>query len=643
MDADVPVKESVYVSIKTAEGELFAHRKNRDLYWEALVQAAKNNFEGAKKIVEALQSENYLALFPAWKPAQPKNIDDFFDKLFLTTVWNDPMTLSYLGIFESIGIREHNGYLTDISPKAMQRDLQSSKESLETIHKYSAGSMSLDQATSFKIFSWKLEHAVKGEEFLFHDYVIHQMHGAVQNITATFLLMHKLEVPEDVDLYVARLARIPDYFNKAIETVEYQKQNGIVPPRFALEKVVSMIAKFIAMAPEENIFYTHLAAHAAQIQGIPLEQQLAKAKTVLKDKVYPSYQMVQQYLTKLLASAQTNHGVWALPKGDAYYAHVLQYHTTTNMTPAEIHELGLKEVKRIQDEMRNILASEGLMDPDREVGELVAELAKRDDFYFPNTEEGRQSCMERFEAILDRCREKLWPLFDIKPKTKVVLKAVPKHEEEGSAGAYYYPPSIDGSRPGAFYVNLRNMSELPKNRMETLAIHEAEPGHHFQCAIENEMDIPALRKVGHFTAYTEGWALYAEKLAYEQGFYSTSFDKLGHLQDELLRAVRLVVDTGIHMKRWTREQAIAYMAKTLGDPGGHTVTEIERYFVMPGQACAYKVGQLKILALRQTAKDKLGDKFDIREFHNVVLKVGSVPLTVLEDAVDSYIREKLKS
>lgn len=638
---DIPQKEAAHVSNRVISDELFAGRRNHDLYWEALVQAAKNNKERAIKLVNALESETSSILAPAWKVSQPQQIDDFFDKLFLTTLFHDPITLSYLGLFESIGIREHNAFLTDISPKAMLRDLKNLKECLATLRTYSIDHLSPSQAASFKIFSWKLEHAVQGEEFLFHDYVIHQMHGAIQNLTTTFLLLHKLEVPEDVDHYIARLNRIPDYLKQAVETVEYQKQKGITPPRFALEKAVRMIDKFIGMPPEDNVFYTHLAKESEQIKGVPLERQLAKAKMVMKEKVYPAYRLIQGYLTNLLESVKDNNGVWALPNGDAYYAHVLKHHTTTNLTAEEIHELGLKEVKRIQDEMRGILVAEGLMTPDREVGELVAEIAKRDDFYYPNTEEGRADCLAHFGLILERCREKLWPLFDLKPNTRVVLKPVPKHEEEGAAAAYYYPASIDGSRPGAFYVNLRNMKELPKNRMETLAIHEAEPGHHFQCSIEKDMDIPALRKIGHFTAYTEGWALYVEKLAYEQQFYSTPFDKLGHLQDELLRAVRLVVDTGIHMKRWTREQAISYMEKATGDRGGNTVTEIERYFVYPGQACAYKVGQLKILELRQKAKDRLGEKFDIREFHNVILKMGSVPLTVLEEAIENYIRDTL--
>lgn len=641
---NIPVSDVPYVSVEKIDTSvLFADRENTDLYWEALVQAAKNNKEEAKKIVTGLKLKSYPVISFPWKESQPQNIEAFFDKLFLSTVYRDPLTLTFLGLFESVGIREHNAFLTDISPKAMRRNLEEQKVGWATLQKYSLEELAPAQAVSYKIFSWKLRHVVEGEKFLFHEYFINQMEGVVQHLTAAFLLLHKLEVAEDVDYYLVRLGKIPDHFKQAIETIEHQKEKGIVPPRFAIEKVINTITQFIEVPPEKNVFYMHLEEQIKQIKDINRDQKLKGAKNVIKEKVYPAYQMLKTHLTKLLKIAKTNHGVWALPNGDAYYAYMLKHHTTTDLTAEEIHHLGLKEVKRIQEEMRLVLKEQGIIDESKEVGELVAKVGKEGRFYYPNTDQGRKECLAQFEAILERCRKHLWPLFDLKPQSKVVLKAVPKHEEEGASGAYYYPASIDGSRPGAFYVNLRNLNELPKYRMETLAIHEAEPGHHFQCAIENEMDIPALRKVGHYTAYTEGWALYAEKLAYEQGFYSTSFDKLGHLRDELLRAVRLVVDTGIHKKQWSREQAIKYMEKITGDAHDSIVTEIERYFVFPGQACSYKIGQLKILDLRQKAKDRLKDRFDIRAFHNVILKLGSVPLSVLEEAVEEYIKKVVPS
>jgi len=322
---------------------------------------------------------------------------------------------------------------------------------------------------------------------------------------------------------------------------------------------------------------------------------------------------------------------------------MLKGQTTTDMTPDEIHVLGLQEVAKIHAHMREVLAREGLDDPDKGIFELLQVVSQDGRFYYPNTEEGRTQCIADFESILERSRRELGHLFGLKPQTSVAVYRIPAHEENGAAGAYYARPSFDGARGGQFRVNLRDMAEMPTYSMETLAIHEGEPGHHFQIAIQTEADIPILRKLGSYVAHAEGWALYAEKLAYEHGFYSSSFAQLGHLLDELLRAVRLVIDTGIHHKRWTREYAIDYMQEVTGFHRNSVITEVERYFVLPGQACGYKIGQLKLLELRKRAQDALGDQFDIRAFHDLILRTASVPLMVLEDVVNRYIKETLSA
>jgi uncharacterized protein (DUF885 family) len=357
--------------------------------------------------------------------------------------------------------------------------------------------------------------------------------------------------------------------------------------------------------------------------------------------VYPAYQSLKNWLTELLKISSTNNGVWALPDGDEYYAYMLHRRTTTNLLANEIYQLGLQEVERIHKEIKKILIEEIGMDVERPIGTLMQEIAQDPQFYYANTDEGRAACLADFKFILERSRRELAHLFDLKPHAEVAILQVPAYEEEGSSGAYYIAPSIDGSRTGTFFANLRDMREIPKYQMETLAIHEAEPGHHFQFALQYQMDIPILRKLGHYTAYCEGWALYVEKLAYEHGFYSSPFARLGHFQDELLRAVRLVVDTGIHHKRWSREEAIQYMQEMTGYHQNTVTTEVERYFALPGQACAYKIGQLKIFSLRQQAQEALGARFDIREFHNAVLQLGSVPLIVLEEAIGSYINRNM--
>jgi uncharacterized protein (DUF885 family) len=405
--------------------------------------------------------------------------------------------------------------------------------------------------------------------------------------------------------------------------LEYQKKLGIVPPRFAIEKSRNIISQFTQIPLDEHPFVTRV--QDTRVYG--------KVKEVMENQVNPAYVLLNQYLEKLLTVATTNNGVWALPNGDAYYDYILKSHTTSDFGPEEVHLLGLAEVEKIQKEMRGLFKQEGLDDPAKTVGQMMRELGKDPQFFYPDTAEGKNQCLQDFEAILARSKKELWPLFGLHPDHAVEIKPVPPEEADSAPAAYYMLPSLDGSRPGVFYINLSNMQNVPKYRMETLAVHEAEPGHHFQLTIQSHLPIPVLRKMSGFTAYTEGWALYVEKLAYEQGFYSSSFQKLGHLQDELLRAVRLVVDTGIHWKKWSREEALTYMMNQTGYTSDMAVPEIERYFVLPGQACAYKIGQIKILELRAKQRKALGDAFELKTFHDQVLKEGALPLSVLEKTV----------
>jgi len=614
---------------------LFANKPNADLYWKALLQIAKNNKEEALKIVAAIKSN---APAPTTQE-QADPFDAFFDELFIASVHKDPERLTDLGLFESIGIHEHNAHLNDVSQEAIRADVQKAQEQLHRLKQFSYKNLSSEQKVSHKMFHWLLTHTVAGEPFLFHDYKVNQMFGTLLNQTILFTQFHPLKTAEDVEHYLTRLSRIPEQLQQTISLLEHQLKNSIKPPLFTIIKVKNMLQKLMPQPATDHVFYKNLAGHVEKIDMHDKDKALTRTEAVLQNQIYPAYQSLLEFFTKLHDQTDTNHGVWALPAGDDYYAHMLKQHTTTDLSPDQIHELGLKEVEKIHTEMRAILAREGITDPNKTAIELFNSIANDPRFFYPETDEGRKQCLADYYAILDRCRTELYPLFDLKPKSSVKVSPVPKHEEEGAPGAYYFPPSMDGSRPGTFFANLRSMKETPKYGMETLTIHEGEPGHHFQVALQQESDMHIMRKIpAHYTAYLEGWALYAEKLAYEQDFYSSSFAQIGHLQGELMRAARLVVDTGIHKKRWTREQAIDYMEAATGMDHGSVVTEIERYFVLPGQACAYKIGQLKILELRDRARKALGDKFDIRKFHNVVLGVGACPLTILEEVVDEYIQ-----
>ncbi|HEY7160445.1 MAG TPA: DUF885 domain-containing protein, partial [Acidobacteriota bacterium] len=359
----------------------------------------------------------------------------------------------------------------------------------------------------------------------------------------------------------------------------------------------------------------------------------------ITNTVYPAYKKLIAYFEQLEPKATTDDGVWKLPDGDAYYRYMLKSNTTTNMTPEQVHDLGLKEVDRIHSEMRSILDSVGLTG--ETISQRMNELRTDPRFQYPATDQGRQQCIGDYQKIIDEVDHGITKVFDIRPKLGVKVERVPTFKEAGSSGAYYEPPSMDGVRPGVFFANLRDLKEVPKWSMRTLAYHEAIPGHHFQIGIQQELKgVPTFRKVLPFTAYIEGWALYAERLAWEEGFEKDPYSDLGRLQDELLRATRLVCDTGIHYKHWTREQAIQYMKDNTGIGELEITSEVERYIVSPGQACAYKVGQLKILELREKAKTELGNRFNIKDFHNVVLKNGAMPLEILEQQVDRYIQSK---
>lgn len=567
------------------------------------------------------------------KKQSQESIDDFFYKLFISEVATKPQKLSVIGL--PIDNYEYNAYLNDVSPLAMVSALEEKKVNLQRLQQLSDEALTYDQKISYKVFLWGLQHAVNGEKFLFHDYHICHLFGIIPDLTAVFIQFHPLKTPEHVDLYITRLGRVAEQLQQCIALLEHQKKMGIVPPAFTLSTVINMIKALLPPAVEDNSFYAHLAQCIQNIQLSNKDQYVARAADVIKKSVYPAYQALQQYLETMVNQTTQNNGVWALPYGDEYYAYKLKEHTTTDLTADQIHELGLQEVQKAQEEVRKILREEHVS---------MQDLFKDPKFYYPEIEDGRRQCLTDYQTILERSRKELSPLFDLTPHAGVKIQAVPSYEEETACGAPHYEfPTIDGSRPGVVFVNLHYMHDEPKFMMEATIVHEAEPGHHFQISLELESNMPILRKLWLYTAYVEGWALYVEKLAYEQGFYSSRLSQLGYWLADLLRAARLVVDTGIHRKKWTREQAIDYMMQTTGHPKSMVISEVDRYFVYPGQACSYKIGQLKILELRQRAKDALGKKFDIREFHNTVLKLGAVPLTILEEVVDQYIQEKTKS
>lgn len=574
---------------------------------------------------------------------KPVSIRIFYERVFAEFALESPQIVSSLGILPP-SIDWLSDELDDYSIAKGDEQMAKLKEDLATLRRYDRAR--LDDTLSYDTLETFLQTQVDGERFRHHNYPLNQLFGIQSSLPSFMASQHRIAGLSGADAYVARLREIPRVAAEVREGMAKREQLGILPPTFVVEKVTAEMKAFVATEPKSNILYTALADKMAKADEpiVESEQQrlLAEAEAAIRDLVYPAYQgWIDDYVA-LLPKTSGNHGVWALPDGEAFYQHQIRVHTTTDMTPDEVHALGLSEVARIEGEMDAILQGEGLIEGT--IGERVRSIAARPDQLYPDTDEGRAQILADYQAMIDTIDAGLGPYFNVRPTQPVTVERIPEFKEKTSPGAYYQPPALDGSRPGVFYANLRSVAEIPKFGMRTLAYHEGIPGHHFQLAIQQKIEgVPTFRKLLPFTAYSEGWALYSEKLAAEIGFQPTPLDDLGRLQAEMFRAVRLVVDSGLHQKRWTREQAIEYMVEKTGMPQTDVVAEIERYLVMPGQALAYKVGMNIIVELREEAKRELGDRFDLAAFHDAVLTHGSLPMTLLQQQVRGWIAaEKAK-
>ncbi len=581
---------------------------------------------------------------------KPFNFNHAVERITIQALFRDPETLTFLGFLDNTIVDFHSHRLTDASPAYEKETREIARKNLELIRSYDRDRLSYQKQLTYDIFSGYLETIVESEKYPYHmnsvnypgPYPVNQLFGVQSEVPAFLKSSHQIVDKISAENYIKRLKAIPAKFDQVLETLRYREDMGVIPPRFTVTKVITQMEKFIMILPEENVLYVSFSEKISkrdEIEEKDREKLKQEVVSTIETDVYPAYGKLIAFLEKQKARAVTNHGIWKIPGGDDYYRYLLRFHTTTDMTPEEIHDIGHSEVLRITSEMKAILNSQGYRGGT--VSELMKRISREDRFHYPDTDEGREQILADYTAILEEIDKGLDDHFNLRPKQGVKVQRVPEFKEKTAPGAYYNPPSLDGSRPGIFYINLRSVEELQKFGMRTLAFHEAIPGHHFQLALAQEIEgVPTFRKVYPFTAYAEGWALYSEQLAREMGFHEDPFSNLGRLQAELFRAVRLVVDTGLHYKRWTREKAIDYMLEKTGMPKTDVIAEIERYMVMPGQACAYMVGMLKILQLREKSWKELSSAFSIKDFHDVVLKNGSVPLDILERIIGDYISEK---
>jgi uncharacterized protein (DUF885 family) len=545
------------------------------------------------------------------------------------------------------GRKDQNDKLDDMSEAAKDRNLAWLRDSVtEMKAKFDPAKLDEESKTSFEMWALQLDQADKADKFRRHPYTF--IRDSVPVFLPAFMInFHEVSEKADMDAYIARLGAFATAIDQTIEQAKLSAEAGVRPPLFSYDQVIGEAGNVITGAPfgagaDSPLLADVKAKVKALLDGgkITAEEGAAfeaKARETLTASVKPAYERIIAWLQSDKANAGPEaKGVGTLPDGAAYYNVALEQHTTTTMTAEEIHELGLKEVARIRAEMEAIRENVGFK------GDLPAmfkHMRESKEFYEPNTDAGRAAYLKKADDYVAGMRARLPEYFGIMPKADLVVKRVESFREEAGGVQHYYPPSIDGSRPGIYYVHLLDTTAMPLWDLESTTYHEALPGHHMQIAIAQELTgIPKFRTQYNATAYAEGWALYTEILAKEMGgFYADPYSDMGRLNNEMWRAVRLVVDTGIHSKGWTQEQAVKYFMDNSPTPEDAIRSEIRRYFVWPGQATSYKIGMIKIQELRALAQKELGDKFTMAGFHDTVLSGGAVPLPVLEARVKRWI------
>ena len=549
-------------------------------------------------------------------------------------------TLTDLGLHDLDWLTNHNEKMNDYSVEKGEDDHKKFLEYYSKLNTFDESELNDRTKLNLEVAKFSAEIEKMGfENFRYHMGPFIQFYGTHVYFVNFLTDTHKLETEKDAEDYIKRTNAVPKAIDQLMVFEKRRADAGIYSPKFVYEKSFLQVQALAETPTEDHPLYVSFKDGIDKIDIA--EDRKVEMLGDLSDAVENfkiSYGKLKNLIEENMLSAREFDGVWSLPNGEDYYKHRLKIYTTTNLTADEIHNLGLELVDEIQSEIKSILVSEGY-DINRPLEDIFVELNEDPRFLFEDSDEGRQAILDEYTRINEETYEILPDYFNELPQAKVVVKRIPIFSEQSAAGGYYQGSSLDGSRPAAWYANLYDIGATQTFGMPALSFHEAVPGHHLQIALNQENTNQTLwNKFGYTTsAFTEGWALYAERLAIEAGLVTDPYDMIGSLQSELFRAVRLVVDTGIHSKRWTREEAIKYMMDNAGQVKSAAESEIERYIVWPAQATAYMVGRIKILELREKAKNALGNRFDIKDFHSVVLMNGVLPLTVLEKLIDDYI------
>ena len=559
-----------------------------------------------------------------------------FEDIFTEGVMRRPQYQTFLGI------KDDYDKWNDVSEERIQENHEIAIANLAKINSIDTTTLDAQTAVSLRLQKQTLQDNINDYKWRHHNYPLNQMFGIHTQIPSLLINQHSIDNVKEAQDYIARLHAIPALFSQVIDGLKLREKKGIVPPKFVFPYITESSMNVIAGAPfdtgEDSALLSDFTkkVNKLEIEQAEKDALIAGAVSALKDSVKLGYENLILAVKQLATKADTRDGAWKFPEGEAFFNRALQRTTTTDLSAQEIHDIGLSEVARIHTEMRDIMKTvkfEGTLN------EFFDFMRVDKQFYYDETAQGKARYLSEATAIIDDMKTRLDELFIVKPKAELTVKAVEAFREKAAGKAFYQRPSMDGSRPGIYYANLYRMSDMPVYQMEALAFHEGIPGHHMQLAIAGELgELPKFRRFGRYTAYTEGWGLYSEFLPKEIGYYKDPYSDFGRLAMELWRACRLVVDTGIHAMQWDREQGIEYYVTNTPNPKPDAVKMVERHIVMPSQATAYKIGMLKILELREKAKTEMGNSFDIREFHDVVLKNGPVPLNVLSEYVDEYIQ-----
>jgi len=575
-----------------------------------------------------------------WFWFTPVGVNNYLNKVTFKLAIDSPELLTYLGMIDNTPLDFHSGKLADYTKEEEEKKIAELREARQGLDDYGPAGLEGQELLTWKIGAWFFDDLLQQAELRYSGYRVNQISGVTVNLPQFLTDTHVIKNKKSVQRYLSRLSEFGRVLREVHARVIDDQEHGVIPPDFVIEKTLAGLEKFIAGGATENPLVTTLGPKLEALDELDDTQAkafISDATDRVESEVIPGYEAMITLFESMLPEASHDAGIWRLPEGEAIYAANLRSNTTTQYSADEIHSIGLQEVDRIEGEMLDILDNRGVVGGDLARG--MRALMEDPQYHFANTDEGREAMIKYLETFDREVMQIAADYFITIPPQPLEIVRVPEYSEDSSPAGYYNGPALDGSRPGRFYINQKDTGDNPRWTLPTLMIHEGSPGHHFQISTSQLIEgVPFIRKLSPISAFSEGWALYSERIAKtDMGLYDDDpLGDLGRLQAEMFRAVRLVVDTGMHAKRWSREQAIEYMIAKTGMTDEEVMREIERYVVWPGQATAYKTGQLALLDIRREAENTLGERFVLREFHEAVLMNGAMPLGILKETMREW-------